>query len=342
MSTCLICYSSISNHPTLSSCACTFCSDCLYSWLSLKVRDFSYKYGEKIKCPNEFCNTQYLIESNVFLRNCLTKTQEDLLENLIFQKYLKNTSDIIACPHASCDYSGFANPDKSCKDNYYCELCGNAWQEQVFMPDKIIEKVNRIITGRMINDILSYIYQELFTENCPECLIAISRNGGCHHMTCKNCNYQFCWYCKQKYLGHQLNICMIHMILKLFLMMVLIFLVLGKIGIFAIIWDCFVLFACYFVKYLIFYNIVLMMFLLYAIYVFQHFKLRNDPKRRKPGMELVFFGSISLMMLVFIIRKGYITECFFSWSLETVLITIGYNLVGVFTLMHNNWISFVE
>lgn len=36
--------------------------------------------------------------------------------------------------------------------------------------------------------------------NCPQCgLIVEKEEGGCNHMICAKCNYQFCWVCGMKY-----------------------------------------------------------------------------------------------------------------------------------------------
>lgn len=40
------------------------------------------------------------------------------------------------------------------------------------------------------------------TKQCPECRKPIEKNQGCNHMTCKICNYEFCWLCLGKWSEH--------------------------------------------------------------------------------------------------------------------------------------------
>lgn len=40
------------------------------------------------------------------------------------------------------------------------------------------------------------VLEELGTlKICPECGVMISKNGGYHHITCRNCSTEFCWAC---------------------------------------------------------------------------------------------------------------------------------------------------
>jgi hypothetical protein len=37
------------------------------------------------------------------------------------------------------------------------------------------------------------------TTLCPKCNVPIEKDGGCDHMTCTQCNYQFCYQCSANY-----------------------------------------------------------------------------------------------------------------------------------------------
>mmetsp|Transcript_27920 Transcript_27920/g.88941 ORF Transcript_27920/g.88941 Transcript_27920/m.88941 type:complete len:492 (-) Transcript_27920:158-1633(-) len=44
-------------------------------------------------------------------------------------------------------------------------------------------------------------------RHCPKCRNAIEKDGGCPHMTCTYCSYEFCWNCKQPWHRHNDSLC---------------------------------------------------------------------------------------------------------------------------------------
>ncbi|EGT37471.1 hypothetical protein CAEBREN_01143 [Caenorhabditis brenneri] len=41
------------------------------------------------------------------------------------------------------------------------------------------------------------------TKECPHCWAPIEKRGGCNHMVCTRCNYQFCWKCCENWKYHE-------------------------------------------------------------------------------------------------------------------------------------------
>jgi len=37
------------------------------------------------------------------------------------------------------------------------------------------------------------------TKPCPNCGSHVEKNGGCNHITCRHCNFEWCWLCNCKY-----------------------------------------------------------------------------------------------------------------------------------------------
>lgn len=40
------------------------------------------------------------------------------------------------------------------------------------------------------------------TKECPKCNSTIEKNGGCNHMTCRKCRYEWCWICAGPWSDH--------------------------------------------------------------------------------------------------------------------------------------------
>ena len=82
-------------------------------------------------------------------------------------------------------------------------------------------------------------------RKCPKCKVRIEKNGGCPHMNCQRCHYDFCWCCMDDYKKHNrwyslcpalpFSICVNILLVVLFMALQHAFYVLGAIG-FALYW----------------------------------------------------------------------------------------------------------
>jgi len=48
-------------------------------------------------------------------------------------------------------------------------------------------------------NLLNKLHELMFEEPCPKCGVMIQKSGGCNHMSCGKCNYEFCWWCLTSY-----------------------------------------------------------------------------------------------------------------------------------------------
>lgn len=86
-----------------------------------------------------------------------------------------------------CSYT-FCNACKRIGGHFpaSCTEC-NAW-------DKAHE-ADEPLRDHAADEALSAHFVRTHSRECPNCTAPISKNGGCVHMRCVSCNYEFCWVC---------------------------------------------------------------------------------------------------------------------------------------------------
>jgi hypothetical protein len=56
-----------------------------------------------------------------------------------------------------------------------------------------------IICEEIIDKKMEEYAKKKFLKKCPSCNIFTQKSGGCNHITCSECNYQWCWLCDGQY-----------------------------------------------------------------------------------------------------------------------------------------------
>jgi len=175
------------------ACGHIFCKECLGEILDLALKE---KNSSHLKCHDSECEStidyQDLIKISENNRSKLNS-----LGNITTQEWLKKQAnektEIKHCPIPDCKFS-FINYRNSrekircphCKKEY-CANCLSTPHKRSISCKRAKEQKEE--------DKQSEEWKKQHTKPCPRCNAPVYRDGGCRHMTCKNCKLQFCWVC---------------------------------------------------------------------------------------------------------------------------------------------------
>ena len=178
---------------TVKNCKHSFCNDCWYDFLSVKIKENKLT-SIFFKCLKYECQEKIF---DKFVLNLLW-SDDDLIKK--YKKYklkleILNNPNKKLCPFPNCDsyleLEDIKNKDDQCKNNHnYCFLCLNKPHGKL--------KCN----SNLDNDMIEFAKNH-FIKKCPQCQIIKEKSSGCNHITCSKCNYQWCWLCNKKHeIGH--------------------------------------------------------------------------------------------------------------------------------------------
>jgi ariadne-1 len=194
---CPICYATclVKDMPRLN-CGDYFCKDCIKTYLTEAVN--GGKSCAATKCPRSDCPE--LIFDAAF---------KEFLTPFMFKKYetfktryiIDQSQIFLDCPGKECR-NIIMLQDKTKTDNKPLNLkceCGSAFclnckgdGHRPLDCDKYKEWTGLIFDK---DGKLNTLWMMKNAKQCPKCHVPIDKNGGCMHMTCKNCKYEFCWIC---------------------------------------------------------------------------------------------------------------------------------------------------
>ena len=187
---CLICYEKLTFEELQNNfigCFHGFCDDCLYNYFKEKINK---NETEKIKCPQHDCDQ--LIFNNFIEMKIINDV--NLLEKFIKitkRRQLMKDPNVKLCPFPDCESYAYQNEhtnNVTCIENQhkFCFNCLEKWHDGSpckTEPDSLFKK------WKKSNNI----------KRCPNCKVYIEKLDGCNHITCRYCNYEWCWLCGNKY-----------------------------------------------------------------------------------------------------------------------------------------------
>lgn len=123
----------------------------------------------------------------------LVKNNSDLYERyhkFKRNKLIMNNRDTKFCPEVNCSGCLEKSDEKifiKCEFGHqYCFNCLKKWHKTKNCEEVVDEDFKKWKKGK-------------FIKKCPNCKFWTEKNEGCNHMTCRACNYEWCWYCSGKY-----------------------------------------------------------------------------------------------------------------------------------------------
>ena len=200
MEYCTLCYNyhSSSNYKILS-CGCSVCKDATRLWMLTLLESF-HQENFNLICPLGDFNH---IMTDADIRSILLEEDIKNYEKIQLKRDFKDLEYIRICPGYTCSYMGWVDTKHPCTDQLQCSECGIKWSDPTLKP--LSMKVYNFLTRTLKGDSETFneVWKEIWTNYCPKCQVPIERNGGCPHMTCGRCRYDFCWLCAQHWNNHE-------------------------------------------------------------------------------------------------------------------------------------------
>jgi ADP-ribosylation factor protein 1 len=185
--TCSVCYQENAKLLTFFNCSHepTICEECLTTSI---LTIMSQK--EDLRCPYYHCREEFDLISTRFLN-----ISDEVKFSFLKAKFTRE--GFMVCSNSHCTYHQPMEDMKNSK-RFYCVEC----KTSTCMVHRVRTRIKEgeyccEVAIESLND--SDITISFFCKKCPTCQVNIEKNGGCNHMTCYNCKYQFCWLCLQKY-----------------------------------------------------------------------------------------------------------------------------------------------
>ncbi|KAH3762865.1 ubiquitin-protein ligase [Pelomyxa schiedti] len=195
---CLICASD-AIPPDDGSClslACghVFCSECWDEFLSLKIKEGVCS----ITCPSHQCK---VIVGQEFIQKRVSPETFEKFVRFLTHSYVADNPEVKWCPAPGCNNALTVD---NCVHGIGICTCGfkMCWEclDEAHPPASCEQVKNW--KKKCLDDSETQHWIMANTQTCPKCKSQIEKNGGCNHMICRQCKYEFCWVCLGDWKGH--------------------------------------------------------------------------------------------------------------------------------------------
>ncbi|KAI0266667.1 hypothetical protein BC834DRAFT_872941 [Gloeopeniophorella convolvens] len=205
---CPICFDDTASDTLALSCGHTYCTGCWGMYVYSKIRD----EGEnRIMCMAENCG---VVALDPFIHKVLSDDPDTAAryDELLIRSYVASNKNLKYCPFPACDRSvscpaaasrsALSNivPTVSCGADPRHKFCFGCHIDGDHRP--VLCLIARMWLKKCRDDSETANWIKSNTKECSKCQSTIEKNGGCNHMTCKKCKYEFCWVCMGPWAEH--------------------------------------------------------------------------------------------------------------------------------------------
>ncbi|XP_061602810.1 probable E3 ubiquitin-protein ligase RNF217 [Cololabis saira] len=178
----------------LPCCGKAVCDECVKLYVSSQVR-----VGKAlINCPIPECSGT--LEEGLVISHL---SNEEVAKYHYFLELSQLDSSTKPCPQCS-KFTSLKNPNLNRSEHKYkiqCSNCQFVWCFKCHAPWHNGLKCRDYRKGdKLLRTWASVIeHGQRNAQKCPQCKIHIQRTEGCDHMTCTQCNTNFCYRCGERY-----------------------------------------------------------------------------------------------------------------------------------------------
>ncbi|XP_013385980.1 potential E3 ubiquitin-protein ligase ariadne-2 [Lingula anatina] len=179
------------------SCRHQYCKDCWGMYFKMQIEQ---GVSTGIECMGKDCN---ILATEDFVLSTVSQPEiRDKYQRFAFSDYVKSHPELRFCPGANCATVVRALESKRkrvvCKEckTAFCFKCGMDYHAPTDC-----DTIKKWLT-KCADDSETANYISAHTKDCPKCHVCIEKNGGCNHMQCSKCKYDFCWMCLGDWKNH--------------------------------------------------------------------------------------------------------------------------------------------
>lgn len=166
------------NHPIET------CSDCIQSWLESQLD----AVGTNLTCPG--CNESLEYGE---VRQFAGQDQFQRYDRLLLTKLLSMSGDFRWCASTSCP----SGQHVDCGDYFDCANCKarNCVHHATIHIGESCDGFQKRMDESHETSSSATLIAEI-SKPCPQCAVRTEKNGGCDHISCSECQKQWCWICQ--------------------------------------------------------------------------------------------------------------------------------------------------